>query len=228
MISIIIPTYNEEVQISKTVKAVLENCIDKDEIEIIIADGQSTDDTLASIKYKPITFITCPTRGRAAQMNCGATKAKGEILFFLHADTQPPKHFDQIIIRALYGKCQAGSFRLCFDHDHWFLKFHSWFTRFNINPFRFGDQGLFIKTTLFQKLKGFNEKYIVFEDQEIVSRIKRNSRFCISRFAANTSARKYLQFGIYKTQLVYYRIYLLYKLGVSQEKLITLYKKLLH
>ena len=95
MISIIIPTYNEEVQISKTVKAVLENCIDKDEIEIIIADGQSTDDTLASIKYKPITFITCPTRGRAAQMNCGATKAK---YFFFCMQI---RNLQNILIRSL-------------------------------------------------------------------------------------------------------------------------------
>lgn len=228
MISIIIPAYNEALQISKTVKTVLKNCSDTNNIEIIISDGKSTDNTIASIQDLPIHLVSSPIRGRAAQMNYGAGKAKGEILFFLHADTIPPKDFDKIITDVVSGKCKAGSFRLRFDHDHWFLKFHSWFTRFNINPFRFGDQGMFIQKSLFKSIKGFDEKYLVFEDQEIIARIKQNSKFCIPKYAAITSARKYLQFGIYKTQLVYYRIYFLYKSGVSQEKLMALYKRLLH
>lgn len=228
MISIIIPAYNEALQISKTVKTVLKNCSDQKNIEIIISDGNSTDSTIASLQDLPIQLVSSPIRGRAAQMNYGAGKAKGSILFFLHADTLPPKYFDKIIIQAISDKCLAGSFRLQFDHDHWFLKFHSWFTRFNINPFRFGDQGLFIQKSLFQTIKGFDENYLVFEDQEIITRIKQNSNFCIPKYAAITSARKYLQFGIFKTQLVYYRIYILYKSGMSQEKLMALYKKLLH
>lgn len=227
MISIIIPTYNEEKYIATTVCNVLEKLKDRQNTEIIISDAGSADGTLNALKNLPVRAFISPIKGRAAQMNFGASKAKGNILFFLHADTIPPLHFDKLILDHFSDKNQAGCFSLKFDLDHWFLNAHSWFTKFNINSFRFGDQGLFVNKEIFLQSGRFNESQLVFEDQEIIPRLKMLTGFTVISNPVITSARKYLHYGVFKTQFVFYRVYFLYKLGWNQQKLVSLYRRLL-
>jgi|GEM_PF-2541509 len=156
-------------------------------------------------------------------INCAAAIAKREILFFLHADTSPPDSFLKDIEEAVCQGYSAGSFRLSFDHDHWFLQLNCWFTRFNFTPFRFGDRGLFVLKDTFKTIGGFAPDLRVLEDQEIVKRIKRAGRFKIFDQAVITSARKYLQNGIFRLQLTFILMYFLYQFGLSQERLIRIY-----
>jgi hypothetical protein len=72
------------------------------------------------------------------------------------------------------------------------LKANAWFTRFNINGVRFGDQGLFATKEVFEKCSGFNERPLIMEDQEIIRRLKRFSLFKVIDSTIVTSARKYL------------------------------------
>ena len=160
-------------------------------------------------------------------MNSGAAIALGEMLFFLHADTIPPKSFIKDIVLAASEGYGAGCYRLAFDHDHWFLRFNSWFTRFDFTPFRFGDQGLFIHKSLFRKINGFDPSFLLLEDQEMIRRIKRVARFKIFNKPVVTSARKYLVNGIFKLQFIFILIYFLYRIGIAQEKLMRLYKTLI-
>ena len=227
MISIIIPTFNEEDHIAATIHY-LRQCGNQELLtEITIVDGGSTDKTVKEAeKAGADRVVVSAKKGRAVQMNFGASHAKGDILYFLHADTLPPVGFSGDIVKAVKSGFQAGCFRLSFDHKNWFLKVNCWFTRFDVDAFRFGDSSLFVSRDLFIRASGFSEKHLLLEDQEIIWRLKRFCRFVIIQKPVITSARKYLQNGIYKTQGIYFLIYLMYRMGVKQPKLGSIYRKL--
>ncbi len=227
MISIIVPAYNEEAQIAETIHAIRSQGNAAHIAEIIVADGGSSDNTLAVAKAADAVAVCSPAKGRAAQMNYGAFLAKGEILYFLHADTLPAKDFTTEIRNAVQGGNEAGCFMLAFDYAHWFLKANCWFTRFDVNAIRFGDQSLFVTKEKFMQTGGFCEKHMVMEDQEIIKRIKKLCRFKVIKKPVITSARKYLENGIYKTQGIFFIIFFLYQLGYSQQALVSTYRRLI-
>lgn len=227
MISVIIPTYNEEAHIKATIQRLWE--YDQTNLikEIIIADGGSTDDTVTIARTEGVKVIVSPKKGRAAQMNYGAQHATSEILYFLHADTLPPEGFTYDIVSAINAGYSAGCYMLSFDYDHWFLKANCWFTRFDADTIRFGDQSLFVTKEKFLEVGGFCEKHIVLEDQQIIRQLKKISCFKVIKKPVVTSARKYLENGIYKTQGIFFLIYFMYRFGFSQDKLVSTYRKLI-
>jgi rSAM/selenodomain-associated transferase 2 len=225
MISIIIPTYNEAEQVAETISKT--NAANNEhQIEIIVVDGGSTDETIPIALGSNAITIVSDKKGRAAQMNKGASVAKGDVLYFLHADSIPPKNFTGSILNAVNKNFSSGCFRLSFDHSHWFLKANCWFTRFDVNAVRFGDQSLFVTKDVFQKIGGFNESLLMMEDQEIIHRIKKYGRFKVMNDYVTTSARKYLDNGIYRLQAIFFRIWFLYYLHYPQERLLKLHRKL--
>ena len=119
----------------------------------------------------------------------------------------------------------AGCFRLSFDLQHPLLAFYAWFTRFDVNLFRFGDQSLFVKKSTWKKVGGFDESLIVMEDQVIISLLKKEAAFKIINKEVVTSARKYIQVGIIKLQLVFTVIVLLFYAGVDHKKIVNFYRR---
>jgi rSAM/selenodomain-associated transferase 2 len=227
MISIIIPAYQEQENIGKTV-AYLRQAAPTDHLaEIIVVDGGSQDATLLAAANAGAKAFTSPQKGRAAQMNAGAAIATGEILYFLHADSLPPPSFATDIVQAIMQGYVAGCYRLRFDHEHWFLRANAWFTRFNVNAIRFGDQSLFVQRGIFNKTGGFKEHLVVMEDQEIIGRIRRQGRFKVMNGYCTTSARKYLENGLYRMQIIFFIIWLKYYLGYSQQHLVATYRRLI-
>lgn len=226
MISIIIPALNEESNI-----ATLLNEIEKRSSgyiqEIILADGGSTDKTREIAKKTGARILQCTKKSRAIQMNEGAAAASGSILYFLHADSIPPKEFDQHIAQAVNQNIPAGSFRLQFRSSHPLLRFYAWFTRFSFTLFRFGDQSLFVKKSLFNQIGGFDGSLMVMEDQQIVRRLKQQAPFRILPDVVKTSARKYEKNGVIKLQLIFTLILVAYYMGVGQETLVHLYRSLI-
>ena len=224
-ISVIIPVYNEASFIRETLE-IIRNQAQNYVSEIIVVDGGSSDGTQKRVRQSRATLILCPERGRAAQMNFAASRAKGDILYFLHADTHPPKSFDALIHQAVCAGYDAGCFQLSFDKKQLGLQFYSLFTRLNWNIFRFGDQSLFVKRSVFNKKEGFKNEYLLMEDQELVQRISCTHPFKLLDESVTTSARKYIRNGVVRLQLVYVLIFCLYYLGVSQAKLYAVYSKL--
>lgn len=227
MISVIIPTYNEAAHIQSTIKILRQHDIGNHIKEIIVADGGSTDDTTSLVQQELAKVVVSPKKGRAVQMNYGASYATQKLLYFLHADTIPPIGFSNDIVDAVAKGYKAGCFMLSFDYNHWFLKANCWFTRFDVNAFRYGDQSLFVEQTTFEDVYGFCEKHIVFEDYAIIKQLRKNSRFGIIRKPVITSARKYLDNGIFKMQGIFYLMYFLYCFGASQKSLVATYKRLI-
>lgn len=227
MISIIIPTYNEGENIAASIAGIRKRDHQNLISEIIVSDGQSTDRTVSIALNAGATVVVCEKKGRAAQMNYGASVANGEIFYFLHADSIPPKNFTLHILNAFKTKYISGCFRLAFDYEHWFLKANCWFTRFDVNAVRFGDQSLFITKKVFNECNGFDENLLLMEDQEIIHRIKKYGKFIVMNGAVKTSSRKYIDNGIYRTQAIFFKIWCMYYLGYSQENLSRLHQKLI-
>lgn len=222
-ISIVIPVFNEELTITKTAEKLNNKLIH----EIIVVDGGSSDRTVERARAAGCKVVQSKKKGRAVQMNTGAKNASAPILFFLHSDTLPPVDFAEKVVNAAQKGFDYGCFALQFDDTHPALKFFSLFTRLKTKWVRFGDQSLFVKKELFEKINGFDESLIVMEDQEIYQRLEAAGNFLLLDGSVVTSARKYREIGIYKLQLYFSLIYLGYYLGVSHHILLDFYTKVL-
>ncbi|MEM7548364.1 MAG: TIGR04283 family arsenosugar biosynthesis glycosyltransferase [Bacteroidota bacterium] len=221
-ISVIIPTYNEEEFIENTLNQIKSSA--KTKIEVIVVDGFSDDETVKIVRQKGLLCIQAEEKSRAAQMNAGARQASGDILYFLHADTIPPKNFDSLIIQSIKRGSSSGCFRLSFDSKHWFLSCLSYFTRFGTLWFRYGDQSLFVKKAVFQSLSGFREDMKIMEDQDIIKRIQKRHKFEVLKKAVITSSRRFKENGVYRLFSIYLQLFILSKFGVDQKKLANIYR----
>ena len=223
-ISIIIPVLNESHIIASLLEHLISNAQTNSILETIIVDGGSTDQTTA-IAEKHGAKVIHSKKGRAKQLNIGAKKAIGNILYFLHADTLPPKGFDKSILDAVEQGHNSGCFRMQFDSKNLILRFFGWLTRINHSMCRGGDQSLFIKSTSFYDSKGFNEDYIIYEDTEFIKRLYKNVGFIVIPRQVITSARKYRQKGLLKVQFHFGMIHLKSNLGAGPEELYDYYSK---
>ena len=243
-ISIIIPILNEAEIIENLLNHILNNISTENISEIIIVDGGSTDGSLDVInsfvsgraQSRPTknfataleeTQIICigSEKGRAVQMNFGAKNAKGNVLYFLHADSLPPEDFDQAIINEIKKGNEAGCFRLQFNSNHFWLKLAGWFTQFNWRACRGGDQSQFITKKLFNAIGGFNESYKVYEDNILVHALYKRNQFVVINKKLKTSARLYQKHGIWKLQFFYWCIYVKKWLGADAQNLHCFYNK---
>lgn len=225
-ISIIIPVLNE----SQTIKGLLFHLIDNASLnsisEIIVVDGGSTDGTQDIIKTLDLNIILLNSeKGRAKQMNLGVKKAKGDILYFLHADSFPPNRYDDLILKEVQKGNQAGCFRMQFDSKHWWLRLASWLTQFSWRACRGGDQSQFITRELFDEIGGYDESYIIYEDNILINELYTRKQFVVINKKIRTSARLYKKIGVWKLQYHYWAIYVKRWFGASADDLFAYYRK---
>jgi len=224
-LSIIIPVYNEATQIQELLFYLLKVIENQLQTEIIIVDGGSNDGTISKVKQINDVTLISSRKGRGRQMNTGASKAKGEVLYFLHADSFPPQNFDQLIYSKIKSKNKAGCFRMKFDSNHFWLKLAGWFTQFNVKFFRGGDQSLFVERKMFFEMNGFKENYPIFEDFTFIRELYNRNEFCVIQHPIISSSRRYQQNGIAKLQYHYWKMYIKKWLGASTEDLVKYYKQ---
>ncbi|MEZ4798013.1 MAG: TIGR04283 family arsenosugar biosynthesis glycosyltransferase [Flavobacteriaceae bacterium] len=174
---------------------------------------------------RPDILLINSEKGRAKQMNIGSKVATGNILYFLHADSFPPKDFDKLIINEIENGNLAGCFRLQFNHTHWWLRLASWLTQFNWRACRGGDQSQFITKELFNEIGGFDENYIIYEDNILINELYKRKQFKVINKKLKTSARRYEKHGIWKLQYHFWAIYVKKWFGASADELYSYYKK---
>jgi rSAM/selenodomain-associated transferase 2 len=227
-ISIIIPTLNEARNIKTAILSTGFAATTKPSrnIEVIVVDGGSQDDTVAIAQSLGVKVISS-TPGRAVQMNAGAIAASGDILLFLHADTRLPAGFDEMIPTALQQpRTVAGAFNLQIDASSWGIRLVEWGVNWRSHFWQmpYGDQAIFITKELFTQIGGFPELPIM-EDFELIRRLKSNGKIAIIATPVVTSARRWLQKGILQTTLLNQIIIIAYLLGVSPERIRSWYRQ---
>lgn len=225
LIDVIIPVFNEEKTIGKLLNHLSEN--KKGNIgKIYVIDGGSSDSTQSETeKFPSVIFVKAPVKGRSAQMNFGASLCENEILYFLHADSLPPEGFDEDIVNSVKNGFASGCFRMKFDSSHLLLRFSAWLTRFNNSLCRGGDQSMFVTKDIFNQCGKFDESLIIYEDNEILKRIFKISKFDVIQKDILTSARRFEENGIWNLYLTFMNIHSAHRLGLPHDKLLRYYKK---
>jgi rSAM/selenodomain-associated transferase 2 len=221
IISIIIPVLNEATIIKKT----LSQLTQYSEIEIIVVDGGSQDNTVAIAKSSA-KVITVIGKGRAGQMNAGANVAQSDILLFLHADTQLPANFIELVSKTLkQNQIIAGAFELAIDASGIPLRGIEILVkvRSRLLSLPYGDQALFISKQAFIKAGGFADLPIM-EDFEFIQRVGKLGRIAIAPAAVTTSGRRWQKLGVWQTTLINQLMIAGYYLGISPAKLSKFYR----
>jgi rSAM/selenodomain-associated transferase 2 len=190
-ISVIIPTKNEAENIGILIES-LQKLGGSNLHEIIVIDSpNSSDNTFEIAENLGVIAIKAPQAGRAAQMNYGANLASGDILYFVHADTQIHADYVSDILQAFANGYDFGCYRYQFDSSHFLLKINAFFTRFPFIWCRGGDQTLFIRKRDFINLGCFRHDFQIMEDYDFILRANKSLKFKIIPKNVIVSARKY-------------------------------------
>ena len=198
MISVIIPAFNEQRALPRTLDRLYAQPGD---FEVILVDGGSADETRTiATRFADLQIIDAP-KGRASQMNAGAAKARGEWLLFLHADTLLPENA-LAGIAELPPEASAGGFRHRFSGNGFGLRFISLVDNIRCSGSRiiFGDQAMFVRRSLFERLGGFPDVERL-EDVAFCEDLVRHTTPVLLDQSVVTDSRKFVQQGVWRSLL---------------------------
>ena len=219
-LSVIIPALDEAREIGATVDAAARV---RGGAEVIVVDGGSADETVAVARAHGARVIESP-RGRGAQMHAGALAARGEVFWFLHADTLAPSDAAECIERALRDpRAVGGNFRIRFDGASGAARFLTWlYPRLRLLGLAYGDSGLFVRRAAYERAGGFRP-FPIFEDLDLLRALWKQGRFVQADGYVVTSSRR---FEGRSFPLIFARwslLQCLYWLGVSPHTLARFY-----
>lgn len=219
-ISVIIPIYNEE----KTIQSFLRTLEPvKQKAEIIFVDGGSTDGTLSLIpeEYKVLNG----TKGRAWQMNLGADNSSGDVLFFLHCDSEIPEDSIEQIEKVM-KEYQVGCFGIAFHSKNFWMKCCQVISNHRIKDRKvmFGDQGIFIRRELFFRVGGFPLLPIMEDYQFSLTLKEMGVKIGITKKRIYTSDRRFVKGRRLRVMWRMNRLRAMYRKGVNIEEIARLYK----
>lgn len=221
-ISIIIPALNEGFSICRTLEAL--QTLRQSGHEVIVVDGGSNDAT--AIVSQPLAdCVVRSPRGRSQQMNAGAEVATGTILFFLHADSLPPRSADRFIIEGMAGRERTwGHFDVTLTGRHPLFRIIEFLMnwRSRLTGIATGDQGIFVHRDLFKTVGGFPHIELM-EDISLSRILKRHGPpLCLSQRLL-TSSRRWEKNGILRTVMTMWGLRLAYALGMDAHQLARIY-----
>ncbi len=221
-LSIIIPVLNEAALLAERLPGLSDDM--PDGAEIIVADGGSADDSRA-VAGRYVTVVDSPP-GRARQLNRGAAAASGEVLLFLHADVELPDRWHDGITRALADpQVAGGGFLIRANPRSFSLDLITAMSNFRSRYRRrfYGDQAIFIRSSVFRERHGFDEALPLFEGHDLTRRLRRFGRVaCVPRHV-RASSRRFIERGVWRTFLAFHYLKLRYLLGRMPRSVETLY-----
>lgn len=227
-ISVIIPVLNEARHIGKTVRYIRQHG-GRSVAEVIVVDGGSTDGTAQLAREAGATVIASPRKGRGAQIDFGARQSRGEVLYFVHADTLPPTTFAAEMQAALSKGWLMGNFQYCFDSKSLLLRLNAFSTRFRWFFTQGGDRTFFIRRETYFSLGGYDPSYVVMEEYDFLRRAKKAGHdFVMLPCKCTVSARKYERNSWLRVQLANLVAYNLWSWGLAKpQELKAVYGRML-
>lgn len=228
-VAIVVPLFNEVERVPGLLKMLAGVNVD----EVVLVDGGSQDGTLdlldhslhASLQQSGFRWLQSK-KGRASQMNAGASVCQSETVLFLHADTE----IDAVAIASARdamadSEVIGGRFDLKLSGMHpmfrlieQMINLRSRFTKIST-----GDQAMFVRRDIFEKLGGFSDQPLM-EDVEFSKRLKQQGRVTCLRETVTTSSRRWEQAGMFRTILLMWKLRFLYWAGVSPKRLANSYR----
>jgi rSAM/selenodomain-associated transferase 2 len=215
-VSIIVPVVNEAAIIASALRRLR---ADFPECDLVVVDGGSRDATVELAA--PLARVVRTSPGRARQMNAGAQHTRGDVLWFVHADTQvDPAALAQIRAALARTDTVGGGCAIRFDQPGMALDFLAWMSNWRARRLHqvFGDQAMFIRRRLFEVLGGFPELPLM-EDLEMSRRLHRAGRLVVVPATCTASARRFAEHGTWRMIVFMQYLKLLYFLGVDPERI---------
>lgn len=218
-VSVIIPTLNEESCLAATLRQLRQ----ERPLEIIVVDGGSSDATCSQAAAADQFVHSDP--GRAVQMNRGAAHAAGDVLLFLHADcTLEAGALEEAA--ALLGErsVAAGCFRMTVEARGPLYRSIDWCAsaRVRLTGLAYGDQGLFLRRTLFEELGGFPEMRLM-EDLFFSRTLRSRGRVVVGARRIFVSPRRWQRAGLVRQTLRNWLLTTLAAGGVHPDRLAAFY-----
>lgn len=237
-VSIIIPTYNEEAYICRTLESIAR--LNPAPFEVILVDGHSGDGTCEKALPYDLQVVSS-AKGRARQMNRGAEVAQGEYLCFIHADTWvPPDLLDWIEAALANPRTSAGAFlsRMKGRKIRRFTTFHNrvktyyapmlyrpYHTLFKGLRLLFGDQVIFCRREDFLRVGGFNQEDLILEEANFCLRMNTIGRLRQLPHWVESSDRRVVDWGgEVKANIIYFLLTLGWAFRIPQKKLAQYYR----
>ena len=219
-ISIIVPTLNEANNLAPTLQTL--QAFRRRGCELIVVDGGSHDAT-ATLATPLVDQLIHAKRGRARQMNAGANNSKGDVLWFLHADTLPPATADALICQALqHHKWGRFDVRLS-GHQLLLRSIETMMNiRSRITKIATGDQGIFVHRTSFDQIGGYPDIPLM-EDIAFCTALRRLGPPACLEQCVQTSSRRWESKGIIRTILLMWWLRFLFFWGIPPSQLVKLY-----
>ena len=221
LLSVIIPTLNEEKVIGRTLEALSGESFTS--TEVIVADGGSNDATRRIAEQSGARVVTCE-RGRGHQLHTGAQHATGDTLLFLHADTRCPPQTPDLLAKALSDPVVVGgNFAITFDGETRAARFMTrFYPKLGKLGLCYGDSGIFVRTSIYHELGGF-KPIPLFEDVDLVQRLRKRGRMVQIPASVVTSSRRFEERDFVWTFARWSILQALYSLGVSPRVLSQFY-----
>lgn len=220
-LSIIIPVLDEALGIVERLQSL--QALRTQGVELIVADGGSTDGTAALAAPLADRILAAP-RGRAAQMNAGAAAGRGRVLLFLHVDTTLPHNALQAVLASVDNGASWGRFDVRIDGRHPLLRvvefMMNWRSR--LSGMATGDQAIFVRREVFERVGAYPDLPLM-EDIALSAALKRLGNPACLRETVITSARRWEVHGVLRTVLLMWWLRAAYFLGADPARLARRY-----
>jgi len=234
-ISVILPTLNEERSVERSVRS----CLGKTKgrgtnVEVVVVDGGSRDDTVRRARRAGARVVSAE-RGRGLQQDVGSKAASGDLILFLHADSELPEGYDALLhdtVRKASRERQRSEVWGAFAE----LRIRSKGPLLRVVEFGvkqrtkllhkpYGDQCLFFHRDAYESCGGF-KRVPFMEDYDVVHRQRRRGIPPILLDGrVTTSGRRWKERGVLPVFLLNQALILSWHLGISPQALKELYYK---